>query len=191
MKRFVAFGLLISSGAVVGCSGEADPIEEVTAQPEEPNKGVPFHGVDGAYTTDPLAVDCPNDPRNPGRVVFKEMEEFAFYKDHEGMTPMAEACIYAYKGFAGDPHYFKEYPSSVWDQFELSSGPAECEVFHFITLRPPHGDGEVKHMHMRYGDKSTGFDGLLSMSTGNYDDTDACNPWWSVYCTAGHEGCDG
>lgn len=191
MKRVVAFCLLTLSGALAGCGGEADPADEVPAQPQEPNKGIPYHNVDGAFTSDPLAVDCADDPRNPGRVVFKQMKEFAFYTDREGMTPIAEACIYDYKSFAGDPHYFKEFPSSVWDQFELSSGPAECEAFHFVTLRPPHGDGKVKHMHMRYGDKATGFDALLGMSAGDYEDTDDCNPWWSVYCTAGFEGCDG
>ncbi|XXY49389.1 hypothetical protein WME91_56220 [Sorangium sp. So ce269] len=54
----------------------------------------------------------------------------------------------------------------------------------------PHGDGAVKHMHLRYGDAEASFAGLLGMSDGDEGDADECNPWWSVYCSAGSEGCD-
>jgi hypothetical protein len=60
-----------------------------------------------------------------------------------------------------------------------------------VVLRPPHGEGAVKHMHMRYGGASTTAKALLEMSGGDYEDANTCDPWWSVYCTAGAEGCDG
>ncbi|WP_437973885.1 hypothetical protein WMF11_35325 [Sorangium sp. So ce295] len=171
-----------------GCADEGSGDEQVVAQ--EPNKDVPYRGVDGEFTSDPLAAACPEDPRNPGRIVFKQMTDFSFYSDREGQTPLAEGCTYSYGGFAPDPHYFPEYPESVWLQFELASGDAACEAFHFVVMRPPHGDGDVKHMHLRYGGADSGFAALLDMSN-DAEDADKCNPWWSAYCTAGIEGCDG
>lgn len=187
-------GAVIGSCVLVlplaGCGGGDEPPESAPPVAEEPNKGVPYLGVDGPYTSDPLAVDCANDPRNPGRVVFEKKERMSFYQDPEGTMPLAEGCSYEYKGFEPDPHYFPEFPSSVWLVFERSAGDAACDAFTHVVLRPPHGDGAVKHMHMRYGNGSTTAKALLDMSVGDYEDSDDCNPWWSVYCTAGAEGCD-
>ncbi|WP_437641410.1 hypothetical protein [Sorangium sp. So ce854] len=182
--------VMVPCAAFLGCADEGDPGDEPIVA-EEPNKDVPYLGVDGAYTSDPLAAACPEDPRNPGRIVFKEMKEFSYYSDLEGTTPLAEGCTYDYAGFAADPHYFPESSGSVWLQFALASGGDECGAFHHVIMRPPHGDGAVKHMHFRYGDAGTSFTALLDMSNGDYEDEDACDPWWSVYCTAGIEGCDG
>jgi len=149
---------------------------------------VPYLGVDGTYTSDPLAAQCADDPRNPGRVVLVQMKSMSFYRDREGTKPLAEGCTYEYKGFEADPHYFPEFPTSVWLVFERSSGDAACDAFTHIVLRPPHGDGAIKHMHMRYGDASKSAKELLDMSAGDYEDADNCDPWWSVYCTEGAEG---
>lgn len=181
--------LLAASSALSGCGDSEPEAKEPVA--EEPNKDIAYRGVDGAFTSDPAAAECPDDPRNPGKVVFWQMKEFSFYKDREGTEPLAEKCVYEYKGYEGDPHYFPEFVTSVWLKFELASGGAGCDAFSFVAMRPPHGDGQVKHMHLRYGDKATGLDALLEMSAGNYEDKDVCDPWWSVYCTEGFEGCDG
>lgn len=158
---------------------------------EEPNKDVPYRGVDGVFTSDPLAVDCPEDPRNPGRVVLEKMEKISFYEDREGTLPLAEGCTYEYVGFEGDPHYFPETPTSVWLVFKLrAGGDAGCEDFTHVVMRPPHGDGDIKHMHLRYGGASTTAEALLEMSGGDYEDADVCEPWWSVYCSEGAEACD-
>ncbi|WP_437728935.1 hypothetical protein [Sorangium sp. So ce861] len=174
---------------LLGCGDDDSGKDEVVA--EEPNQGVPYLGVDGEFTSDPLAPECPDDPRNPGRVALKEMREISFYSDREGTMPLAEGCAYAYEGFAPDPHYFPEYPDSVWLQFALTAGGAGCEAFHYVIMRPPHGEGAAKHMHLRYGDAESSFDELLDMSNGDEQDADACNPWWSAYCSAGIEGCGG
>lgn len=178
-------GSLCLGGALAGCSDESEPVLE------EPNKGVPYLGVDGEYTSDPLALECPDDPRNPGRVVLEKMEKMSFYADREGTTPLAEGCTYEYSSYEGDPHYFPETPTSVWLVFRLTSGGAGCEDFTHVVMRPPHGDGDIKHMHLRYGDASMSAEKLLGMSDGDYEDADVCDPWWSVYCTAGAEACDG
>ncbi|WP_437682034.1 hypothetical protein [Sorangium sp. So ce131] len=187
-RRIGALCGALVSVVLLGC-GNDDP-DETQVVAEEPNKGVPYLGVDGEYTSDPLAAACPDDPRNPGRVALDQMKSFSFYSDREGTTPLAEECGYAYEGFAPDPHYFPEVPDSVWLQFALTSGGDGCEAFRYVVMRPPHGDGAVKHMHLRYGDAGTSFAGLLDMSYGDEDDADRCNPWWSVYCSAGSEGCD-
>ena len=67
----------------------------------------------------------------------------------------------------------------------------ELDVGDGDAMRPPHGDGDIKHMHLRFGDASKTPDELLEMSIGDYEDADVCDPWWSVYCTAGAEACDG
>ncbi|WP_437563977.1 hypothetical protein [Sorangium sp. So ce542] len=46
-------------------------------------------------------------------------------------------------------------------------------------------------MHLRYGDIQSSRAELLDMSHGDEQDADPCNPWWSAYCSAGIEGCDG
>lgn len=174
----------IGLGAAAGCSSEpAGP------EPKEPNEGVPYLGVDGAFTSDPLAAECPDDPRNPGRIVLWQMKEMSYYEDREGTKPLAEKCTYEYTSYEPDPHYFEEFPSSVWLVFKLTGGGTGCEAFTNVVMRPPHGDGDVKHMHFRYGDASTTADALLQMSVGEYEDADDCDPWWSTYCTAGNEGC--
>ncbi|AUX41268.1 uncharacterized protein SOCE26_026780 [Sorangium cellulosum] len=180
-----AFALVL----LLGCGDDGSGEDQVVA--EEPNEGIPYLGVDGEFTSDPLAVDCPDDPRNPGRVALKQQREMSFFSDREGKTPLAEGCAYSYEGFAPDPHYFPEYPDSVWLQFALTAGGDGCESFHFVIMRPPHGDDAVKHMHLRYGDVQSSFVDLLDMSKGDEQDADKCNPWWSVYCSAGSEGCGG
>ncbi|MBL9100599.1 MAG: hypothetical protein JNL82_06565 [Myxococcales bacterium] len=182
---FALAGPLCLAGALAGCTEGGDPVAE------EPNKDVPYRGVDGPFTSDPLAAECPDDPRNPGRVVLDKMETMSFYEDREGTLPLAESCRYKYVGHEGDPHYFPETLTSVWLVFELTGGDAGCEDFTHVVMRPPHGDGDIKHMHLRYGDASTTAAALLDMSGGDYEDADVCNPWWSVYCTAGAEACDG
>ena len=191
-KRAMAMFCLPIATFILGFSGcsDAEPMNEPPVA-EEPNKGVPYLGVDGAYTSDPLAADCPDDPRNAGRVVLWQMKEMSFFTDREGTMPIAEKCVYDYKGYEPDPHYFPEFVTSVWLVFEQSSGPAGCEAYKHVVMRPPHGDGAIKHMHLRYGDAKTTAKSLLEMSAGDYEDSNACDPWWSVYCTAGSEGCDG
>lgn len=184
-RFFVVSGVICVGSAFAGCGEASEPVLE------EPNKDVPFLGVDGEFTSDPLALECPDDPRNPGRVVLEKMEKMSFYEDREGTKALAEGCTYEYAAFEADPHYYPEYPTSVWLVFRLTSGGPACEAFTNVVMRPPHGDGDIKHMHLRYGDASTTPDELLEMSIGEYEDADVCDPWWSVYCTAGAEACDG
>lgn len=184
-RLFAFAGFFCLDGALVGCSEDSEPVAE------EPNKGVPFLGVDGEFTSDPLALECADDPRNPGRVVLEKMEKMSFYADRDGTMALAEDCRYEYVTHEGDPHYFPETLTSVWLVFKLSSGGAGCEAYTNVVMRPPHGDGDIKHMHLRYGDASKTAEELLEMSVGDYEDKDVCDPWWSVYCTAGAEACDG
>jgi hypothetical protein len=182
-----------------------DAVSTEGTVPVQPNAEVPFFGVDGEYSLDvpPEAFGdkkvCTADyvlgtGRNVGAVVLSKNEQISFFADREAKTVIAEGCTYAYLGFKGDPHYFgpkpEKYPSSVWLTYELKSGPGTCESYHFVTLRPPHGDGAIKHMHARWAPKSSSIDALLQMSIGDYKDGDECNPWWNVYCTKGSVGCD-
>jgi hypothetical protein len=183
---FIFAGSLCLAGALAGCSEDS-----TGPAPEEPNKGLPYLGVDGAYTSDPLALECPDDPRNPGRIVLEKMEKMSFYEDRDGTKALAEGCVYEYSSYEADPHYFEEFPTSVWLVFRQTSGGPGCEAFTNVIMRPPHGDGDIKHMHLRYGDASTTPDELLALSVGEYEDADVCEPWWNVYCTAGAEACDG
>ncbi len=184
-RLFLFVGSLCLGGVLEGCAEDSESV------PEEPNKGVPYLGVDGAFTSDPLALECADDPRNPGRVVLEKMEKMSFYEDRDGTKVLAEGCMYEYGSYEADPHYFDEFPTSVWLLFRLTSGGTGCDAFTNVVMRPPHGDGDIKHMHMRYGDASTTSEKLLEMSIGEYEDADVCDPWWSVYCTAGAEACDG
>jgi len=75
------------------------------------------------------------------------MELFSFYKDIDGKTPLAQNCRYVYKG-AGDPFYYPhQSKTSIWDLFELASGPAECDNFSYVILR----SAQRASPHMRYG----------------------------------------
>jgi hypothetical protein len=148
---------------------------------------IPYLGFDGIFTIDPEELAA-TDPRNPGRVVFRQMEYFSFYEDREGETPLAEECRYIYKGAAGDPYYYPDVAkTSIWDLFELAAGDEACEAFYYVAARAPHGD--PVHMHLRYGDASSSFGKLLKMSDGPEDKT-KLDPWWSVYCAEGVSGCD-
>ena len=149
---------------------------------------VPYLGVDGAFTIDTKDISA-SDPRNPKRVVFQGMELFSFYKDIDGKTPLAQNCRYVYKGAAGDPFYYPhQSKTSIWDLFELASGPAECDNFSYVILRSPHA--EPVHMHMRYGNADSSFRELLNLSNAP-ENKNSINPWWSVYCAAGVSGCVG
>jgi hypothetical protein len=152
---------------------------------------VPYLGIDGIFTLDPVETVPFNDPRNAKRIVFDKMEYFSFYKDIHGNDPLAENCRYIYRGAAGDPYYFyKADPpakTSIWDLFELASGENACKDFYYVTVRAPHGD--PVHMHLRYGSAKSSFSKLLGNSTGP-EDTTQLNPWWSVYCAEGVSGCD-
>jgi hypothetical protein len=153
-----------------------------------PNAQVPYLGLHGTFTLDPTAVSA-RDPRNPKRIVFQQMETFSFYTDMDGKMPMAQGCRYAYKGAAGDPFYYPEKSTaSIWDLFALVSGDAACAQFRYVALRAPHGN--PVHMHLRYGDASSGFEQLLGISLAGPEDKTKINPWWSVYCAEGTSGCD-
>jgi hypothetical protein len=148
---------------------------------------VPYLGLDGTFTLDPEERSA-TDPRNPPRVVFRQMEYFAFYADRAGAKPHAEACRYVYQGAAGDPYYYPtRAKTSVWDLFELASGAEACKAFSYVAVRAPHG--KPMHMHLRYGDEHSSFRQLLQLSTGPEDKTQ-WDPWWSVYCAEGVSGCD-
>jgi hypothetical protein len=147
----------------------------------------PYLGVDGEFTIDTQTITA-SDPRNPGKVVFKEMEYFSFYRDLAGTMPIAENCRYIYRGAAGDPYYFPtQFKTSIWDLFELASGGDTCKSFSYVILRSPHGN--PIHFHMRYGAADSSFRKLLNLSDGP-ENPGALDPWWSVYCTAGTSGCD-
>lgn len=170
------------------CVLAGESVQAVEEQIYSPNAfKVPYLGVDGVFTIDTKEISA-TDPRNPKRVVFKQMEEFSFYKDLEGSTPLAENCRYVYKGAAGDPFYYpKTSKTSIWDLFELASGDDACNNFYYVILRSPHGD--PVHMHMRYGNNESSFDNLLNFSDAP-ETKESINPWWSVYCAEGVSGCD-
>lgn len=66
--------------------------------------------------------------------------------------------------------------------FQLrNTDKTECQPFHFVILRSPHG--HPPHMHMRYGSADSSFAELLEIST-LAEDPDSFNPWWSLYCEA-------
>jgi hypothetical protein len=111
-------GVICVGSAFAGCGEASEPVLE------EPNKDVPFLGVDGEFTSDPLALECPDDPRNPGRVVLEKMEKMSFYEDREGTKALAEGCTYEYASFEADPHYYPEYPT-------LARGSFDVEVVHY------------------------------------------------------------
>lgn len=151
-----------------------------------PNDAVPFFGLDGEFTSDP-GGKCGGDPRNPGLVRFTKGEAMSFYADRAGDKPLAEDCHYAPRGFAPDPKYFgigkEQSPTSLWLEYELTSGPAACA--HSVIVRPPEGAGDKRHLHLRYGSQPPA--DLVALST---VPANACDPWWSVYCARGHKGCD-
>jgi len=152
-----------------------------------PNADVPHMGVDGVFTLDVSVPASLHDPRNPGRIVFEEMERFSFYRDMEGEDPIAESCQYSYQGAVPDPFYYPEFQTSIWDLFELTSDDPACIGFQYVALRSPHG--EPIHMHVRYGNESSSFEELLQMSLAEPDRAEL-NPWWSLYCAEGITACD-
>lgn len=152
-----------------------------------PNADVPYMGIDGIFTLDTSVPSSLHDPRNPGRIVFEEMERFSFYRDMTGNDPIAERCQYSYQGAAPDPFYYPEFQTSIWDLFELISDDPACAGFKYVALRSPHG--EPIHMHVRYGGEASSFEQLLQMSL-SAPDTAELNPWWSLYCAEGVTACD-
>ncbi|MDX2272846.1 MAG: hypothetical protein NW237_13005 [Cyanobacteriota bacterium] len=181
--------LVFATGFLLGIS--AAPVLASEPQVVSPNAyKQPFLGVDGTFTLDTSLESSTQDPRNPGRVVFKQMEYFSFYKDMEGKTPLAENCRYVYRGAAGDPFYYPEKSlGSIWDMFELqtSNENSDCNQFKYVILRSPHGD--PVHMHLRYGDDKSSFQALLDNSLMAEDEA-TFNPWWSTYCAQGVSRCD-
>lgn len=174
----------LATGTVLGLSSIATGQETDLASP---NADVPYMGVDGVFTLDTSVPSSLNDPRNPGRIVFEEMERFSFYRDMAGNDPIAENCQYSYQGTAPDPFYYPEFQTSIWDLFELSSDDPACSGFRYVALRSPHGD--PIHMHVRYGGEYSGFEELLQMSLDEPDSAEF-NPWWSLYCAEGVTACD-
>ncbi len=156
-------------------------------RPVSPNVGLPYLGVNGTFTLDQQELAA-RDPRNPKRVVFEKMERFSFFDDLQGTQPIAQDCMYAYRGPAGDPYYYPDRAkTSIWELFELQSGERACRRFSYVALRAPHGN--PIHMHLRYGDEQSSFRALLMMSNGP-EDKAKLDPWWSVYCVEGLSGCD-
>jgi hypothetical protein len=184
MKRVFSICLIAAMTCVLA-SKDTQATEEKIASP---NSQVQYLGVDGTFTVDTAEIAA-KDPRNPKRVVFKQMETFSFYEDLQGKTPIAENCRYSYKGAAGDPFYYPEKSkTSIWDLFELVSGDTVCNKFKYVALRAPHGN--PIHMHMRYGDANSSLDKLLAISNNGPEDKTKLDPWWSVYCAEGVSGCD-
>lgn len=173
---FTSFALLATMGTAI-----ASQATDFTS----PNAKVPYLGVHGTFTLDTSLPESLHDPRNPGRLVFEEMERFSFYRDLAGNDAIAENCEYSYSGAAPDPFYYPEFQSSIWDLFELVSEDEACQGFKYVALRSPHGD--PIHMHFRYGGETSSFDELLAMST---DEETSLNPWWSNYCAEGVVACD-
>jgi hypothetical protein len=195
-KSFSIFSVVVCA---CFCVGQSPPAKSQTSEVQDlgqsqrigtiysPNAfKVPYLGVNGAFTIDTKTITA-FDPRNPKRVVFKEMEYFSFYADLRGTTPLAKNCRYVYKGAAGDPYYYSEFKTSVWDLFELTSGEEDCNKFYYVILRSPHGN--PVHAHMRYGNAKSSFRKLLNLSNGP-ENPSSLDPWWSVYCKAGVSGCD-
>ncbi|MCY7322166.1 MAG: hypothetical protein LH660_10320 [Phormidesmis sp. CAN_BIN36] len=152
-----------------------------------PNANVPYLGVDGEYTLDTSVPSSRRDPRNPGRVEFSKAKRFSFYRDLKGRDIIVRNCPYVYRGARPDPFYYAQFPTSVWDLFELAPGNDRCSAFTYVALRSPHGS--PIHMHVRYGGEKSSFDQLLKLSD-SAEDTKKIDPWWSVYCAAGKTGCD-
>ncbi len=76
------------------------------------------------------------------------MEEFSFYADLAGTTPLIENCQYVYKGAEGYPVYYPDRSkTSIWDLFEFVSGDGDCKAFSYIIIRAPHGNP----VHMHFG----------------------------------------
>ncbi len=182
----LSVAILTALVSLSGSSGLAEPARVGTAV-VSPNASVPFLGVDGIFTLDTTVPSSLNDPRNPGRIVFNQMERFSFYRDLAGENAIAENCQYAYRGAAPDPFYYPRFQSSIWDLFELVSEDAACSGFKYVALRAPHGD--PIHMHVRYGGLNSSFEELLGHSTGEAD-TNRLDPWWSLYCAEGVTACD-
>lgn len=185
LQNLQKFSVVILT-ASVGLSGSPSLANEPVAV-VSPNASVPFLGVDGIFTLDTTVPSSLNDPRNPGRIVFNQMERFSFYRDLAGENAIAENCQYAYRGAAPDPFYYPRFQSSIWDLFELVSEDAACSGFKYVALRSPHGD--PIHMHVRYGGVNSSFDELLGHSTGEAD-ANQLDPWWSLYCAEGVTACD-
>lgn len=176
-----------STLAALVCLSTSSALANEPVAVVSPNSSVPFLGVDGIFTLDTSVPSSLNDPRNPGRIVFNQMEQFSFYRDLAGEDAIAENCQYTYRGAAPDPFYYPRFQSSIWDLFELVSEDAACSGFKYVALRAPHGD--PIHMHVRYGGLNSSFEELLGHSTGE-SDTSRLDPWWSLYCAEGVTACD-
>src|SRR5438105_12710043 len=160
-------GLLVA----LALAGSVGAQEKVTS----PNAQVAHLGLHGVFTIDTQELAA-KDPRNPKRVVFKEMTTASFFDDAQGQTPIARDCRYVYRGAAGDPYYYPERSKrSIWELLELTSGEASCRKFSYVIVRAPHGD--PLHMHLRYGDDRSSFQSLLAISTQGPEDKTKLDPW--------------
>ena len=150
---------------------------------------VPYLGYNGVFYLNTESNSSMKDPRNPKRIVIEKMDNFSFYKDTEGKTPIARNCNYAYVGAVPDSKYYPEYKKAVWDLFELekdeSKDPA-CNQFKYLSIQAP--QGEPVHSHFRYGDEKSSFQTLVNMSNDAEDKT-KLNPWWPTYCGGGKTSC--
>ena len=161
-------------------------------------------GIEGEFTSDvPRQVDggttCTADyqagGRNPGLIRIVANEELSFYEDRAGAHPLASSCHYVSRGTRPDPIWYGTSPgkslTSIWMLYELASGPPACDaMFHFVSIRPPEGQGPLEHMHVRYGARGTSLEALVAESAAESREPDPCVPWWSVYCKRGFTGCD-
>jgi hypothetical protein len=198
--------LLFSTGATAVYAGGCEAVKE--ALPAS------FAGasrpIDGEYSSDDPPARLPDGGaactadyvpggRNPGLVRITSSDTFSFFADRQGERSLAEACRYASRGSRPDPRWFGtkpgQSPTSIWMLYELASGPPSCEQrFHFVAVRPPEGEGPRRHMHLRYGDRTSSLDKLVALSAADSSSragaSSPCDPWWSVYCANGYTGCD-
>ena len=150
---------------------------------------VPYLGYDGVFYLNTESNSSMKDLRNPKQIVIKKMEEFSFYKDTKGKTPIARNCHYAYLGAVGDSKFYPEYKTAVWDLFGLKKDESKdfaCNQFKYLTFQAP--EGEPIHSHFRYGDQKSSFKTMINMSN-NAEDKAKFNPWWTTYCGGGRTSC--
>jgi hypothetical protein len=194
--------VLALMGFTLACGAGENPAATPAQAP--PATAAAAGGVDGDFSSDVPAGKlsdggpvCTSDyepgGRNPGLVRVVHNETFSFYEDRGATKPIAEGCRYAARGTAKDPKWFGTGPdqstTEIWSLYELAGGPPACETrFHFVALRPPEGQGNKTHMHMRHGGRDTTLAALVAISAA--PDTSPCDPWWAVYCARGFTGCD-
>jgi hypothetical protein len=198
--------LLLAIGATAVFAGGCEAAKGATPSP---SAGV-SRPIDGEYSSDDPPARLPDGRasctadyapggRNPGLVRIVSNDTFSFYADRQGERALAEACRYSSRGSRPDPRWFGTAPgqsaTSVWMVYELASGSPSCDQnFHFVAVRAPEGEGPRRHMHLRYGDRTSSVDELLALSAADGSSrtgaSSPCDPWWSVYCVRGYRRCD-